>query len=344
MDSVEIIKKVSVIFFGCLFLLSIVLTVLLRLNSLILKYAHKRLSEEMEKLASVSYEETKDLVNERVWKRYRTNLAMFLSRQNFEESFCYNNTSYYLPNINVVFMNKTNSVMGTASFLKVPRTTPIYDLKVPFPEKTGERVIGISFETWLQDGSCITTQSKELSSDENGLSHESYESILTDHQNKIGEFPEVFLQPIKLDKEQYLKNLSSDESSDPRSSIEDNSEQTESDSDVAEDPEWEQLCLKAEKVIIETINSMDGDLKAEVSKLSICLLKNNQMGTDDKCVFGRYIGFQADRVGNTGEIHLYPESILAETEDLEDEVRITFLHEVGHHLGLDEDQVVARGL
>jgi predicted Zn-dependent protease with MMP-like domain len=27
-----------------------------------------------------------------------------------------------------------------------------------------------------------------------------------------------------------------------------------------------------------------------------------------------------------------------------DEVRITFLHELGHYLGLDEDQVAERGL
>jgi len=344
MDNVETIKQVAVVLFGCLFLLSIALTVLLRLNSLILRYAQKRLSEEIEKLGSVSYEEVQDLVNDRAWKRYRTNLEMFLSHQNFEERFCYKNTSYYLPNMNALFINGTKSVICTASFLIVSRKTPIYDLIVPFPEKTGEKIIGISFETWLQDGSCITTQSKELTNDENGFTHESYKAILTNHQNKINEIPVAFLQPIELEKEQYLKNLSSLESCDLQPHGEEHFEQAESDTESPDDSEWDRLCLKAEKVIIETINSMDGDLKAEVSRLSICLIKNSQMGTDDKSVLGRYIGFQTDRVGNSGEIHLYPESILAETEDFEEEVRITFLHEIGHHLGLDEDQVAARGL
>lgn len=38
------------------------------------------------------------------------------------------------------------------------------------------------------------------------------------------------------------------------------------------------------------------------------------------------------------------ERIVTSREELEDEIRITVLHEIGHHLGWDEDELAARGL
>jgi predicted Zn-dependent protease with MMP-like domain len=38
------------------------------------------------------------------------------------------------------------------------------------------------------------------------------------------------------------------------------------------------------------------------------------------------------------------ERAAASREELEEEIRITVLHEIGHHLGWDEEELEARGL
>ena len=38
------------------------------------------------------------------------------------------------------------------------------------------------------------------------------------------------------------------------------------------------------------------------------------------------------------------ERVASSREDLEEEIRITVLHEIGHHLGWDEDELAERGL
>jgi len=64
--------------------------------------------------------------------------------------------------------------------------------------------------------------------------------------------------------------------------------------------------------------------------------------------------FTGDPLGETSDLPLPPQIILflgnlwdfaeGDTRAFREEVRVTFLHELGHYLGWDEDEVAQRGL
>lgn len=71
----------------------------------------------------------------------------------------------------------------------------------------------------------------------------------------------------------------------------------------------------------------------------------------DPDVLGLFIGnphSAPDEPGPPPCIMLYVDNILLESEEagttFEEEVRKTYLHELGHYLGFDEDDIAARGL
>jgi len=76
---------------------------------------------------------------------------------------------------------------------------------------------------------------------------------------------------------------------------------------------------------------------------------------DEDCLMGLFVGNTfAEESGGFGETALPPEirlfvgNILYETDgdekEFRQEVRTTLLHEIGHYLGLDEDELEKRGL
>jgi predicted Zn-dependent protease with MMP-like domain len=115
----------------------------------------------------------------------------------------------------------------------------------------------------------------------------------------------------------------------------------------ADELPWEQLYARAEKVIERTIESLPEPIREQARKISTLLDK--WPADEDDEMFGQFHGFVPDRLSETlgpififvGPIYLFCEE---ENGDFEDEVRITYLHELGHHLGLDEDDLEDRGL
>jgi predicted Zn-dependent protease with MMP-like domain len=70
---------------------------------------------------------------------------------------------------------------------------------------------------------------------------------------------------------------------------------------------------------------------------------------DDPDIFGIYGYFEPGEISPAnGPIILYLETIAdyceEEGEDYETEVRLTYLHELGHHFGWDEGDLEERGL
>jgi predicted Zn-dependent protease with MMP-like domain len=119
--------------------------------------------------------------------------------------------------------------------------------------------------------------------------------------------------------------------------------------------DWEKLCSVALMEVEETLASLPEPLRVRAEKLPVIFERqpNAELQTD---------GIEADTLGLfTGaefveendallppQIILFLENIwdVAETDEKQfcEEVRTTFLHELGHYLGLDEDELTERGL
>jgi predicted Zn-dependent protease with MMP-like domain len=119
--------------------------------------------------------------------------------------------------------------------------------------------------------------------------------------------------------------------------------------------DWEKLCAVALAEIEMTLEALPEPLRLRAAKLPVIFecQPNAELQAD---------GIEADTLGLfTGaefveendmpmppQIILFLENILdvAETNEkhFREEVRTTFLHELGHYLGLDEDELTGRGL
>jgi len=118
---------------------------------------------------------------------------------------------------------------------------------------------------------------------------------------------------------------------------------------------WKKVRAIALVEVQATVESLPGPLRVRVEKLPVILERqpNAELQAD---------GIEADTLGlftgaefvEANEVPLQPQIILflgniwdfAETNErlFREEVRTTFLHELGHYLGLDEDGLVERGL
>jgi predicted Zn-dependent protease with MMP-like domain len=115
----------------------------------------------------------------------------------------------------------------------------------------------------------------------------------------------------------------------------------------ADDIPWDQLRAQVEKVIERTIESLPGPIRDQAQKIQTVL--DDWPPEDDDEMLGQFHGFEADYVSETlGPLFIFvgPLYLLCQEEnlDFEDEVRITYLHELGHFLGMDEDELEDRGL
>jgi predicted Zn-dependent protease with MMP-like domain len=109
---------------------------------------------------------------------------------------------------------------------------------------------------------------------------------------------------------------------------------------------WEALQAEAQGVVERTIAELPPEVLTEAQKVPVLF---EQQNAGDPDVLGTYGHFTPHEIGEAnGPIILYlvtiAEYCAEEGEDFATEVRLTYLHELGHHLGWDEDDLEARGL
>ncbi len=109
---------------------------------------------------------------------------------------------------------------------------------------------------------------------------------------------------------------------------------------------WEKLKARAQAVIDATLADLPADVLAEARKVPVIF---EEVCQKDPEILGTYGFFEPGEVSAAnGPILLYLATIEAfcedEGEEFDTEVRLTYLHELGHHLGWDEGDLEARGL
>ncbi|MBJ7258352.1 MAG: metallopeptidase family protein [Chthoniobacterales bacterium] len=113
---------------------------------------------------------------------------------------------------------------------------------------------------------------------------------------------------------------------------------------------------KARKVVVETLHRLPAALRDAARQVPVCFedWPDDALVEDglDPGILGLFVGApRHEHVNDPGpppQIILYLENILDECEEagtgFPEEVRRTYLHELGHYLGLDEDALAARDL
>jgi predicted Zn-dependent protease with MMP-like domain len=100
---------------------------------------------------------------------------------------------------------------------------------------------------------------------------------------------------------------------------------------------WEELRNRAKQIVDALITRLPDELRPEALRIGYELHKRCR----DEHVLGTYT--QCAHL-----IQLYLEAIredcIAESRDFSTELERTYLHELGHHLGLDEEHVERYGL
>lgn len=119
-------------------------------------------------------------------------------------------------------------------------------------------------------------------------------------------------------------------------------------SPTSDDLPWEDLFERADKAIKSTIASLPAPIREHADKVAT-LLEKWPHDESDQDMLGQFHGFEENHISETlGPIFIFigPIYELCQAEDspFEQEVRLTYLHELGHFLGLDEGDLEERGL
>lgn len=116
------------------------------------------------------------------------------------------------------------------------------------------------------------------------------------------------------------------------------------------------LSERAQMIVDRTRKTLPPELRAQATRVPVVIHDfpgDDLLGEDlEPDIMGLFVGtpYSSDPSSGTlpAQIFLFVENIIDEAEgDLlrfDDEVRITYLHELGHYLGLDEEDLEARGL
>ncbi len=112
--------------------------------------------------------------------------------------------------------------------------------------------------------------------------------------------------------------------------------------------DWEELFDRADDCVQETIKMLPENVKQEAETVP-CILKKWPSSRGKHRLLGIFRNFTPGVTSESkGPIELYLGNIadLCEEDKIsfEDEVRQTYLHELGHHLGLDEGDLDRLGL
>ena len=116
---------------------------------------------------------------------------------------------------------------------------------------------------------------------------------------------------------------------------------------------WERLLELARSEVMRTVSRLPPDLRERAQALPVTYerVPDPEIFEDSEDTLGRFVGgefAEEPHVPLPAQIILYLENIWDEADGDEEffreEVRITFMHELGHYLGLDEDDLDERGL
>ena len=119
--------------------------------------------------------------------------------------------------------------------------------------------------------------------------------------------------------------------------------------------DWEKLFAVASAEVEKTLVALPKPLRERAEKLPVTLepqpnagLQADGIEPDTMGLFSGPEFADEENVPMPPQIILFLENIwdVAETNEkhFREEVRTTFLHELGHYLGLDEDELTERGL
>lgn len=122
-------------------------------------------------------------------------------------------------------------------------------------------------------------------------------------------------------------------------------------------PPWPTLLAMAQAEVAATVRALPPDLRARAQVLPVTYepipnedVAEDEDGTD---LLGLFVGEEMAATGTSlnpipAQILLFLENIwdYADADEAlyREEVRATYLHELGHYLGLDEDDLDERGL
>ncbi|HWN97593.1 MAG TPA: metallopeptidase family protein [Methylomirabilota bacterium] len=118
---------------------------------------------------------------------------------------------------------------------------------------------------------------------------------------------------------------------------------------------WPRLVELARAEVARTVAELPDDLRPRAAALPVTYerVPNRAIEADgiEPDTLGLFVGGEfshANEVPIPAQIILYLENIWdmveEDEEEFVEEVRITFIHELGHYLGLDEDELDERGL
>ncbi|MSR65405.1 MAG: metallopeptidase family protein [Verrucomicrobiae bacterium] len=101
------------------------------------------------------------------------------------------------------------------------------------------------------------------------------------------------------------------------------------------------------RVAEQLLSELPADIREKIGNVAILI--ENDPPPEDADLMGVFQGASYDEGDPVlpNQIVLYKNNIESECEDEEqvrEEIRITLLHEIGHFLGLDEDDLADRGL
>ncbi len=119
--------------------------------------------------------------------------------------------------------------------------------------------------------------------------------------------------------------------------------------------DWEKLCALATSEIEAILDELPKPLRARAAKLPVTLerVPNADLQADGIApdILGLFTGAEfadEEMIPLPPQIILFLENIWefaeSDEESFCDEVHTTFLHELGHYLGLDEGGLIERGL
>ncbi len=122
-------------------------------------------------------------------------------------------------------------------------------------------------------------------------------------------------------------------------------------------PPWPTLLAMAQAEVAATVRALPPDLRKHAQSLPVTYepIPNEELAEDgmEEDLLGLFVGEEMAAIGTSlnpipAQILLFLENIWdysdADTERYREEIRATYLHELGHYLGLDEDDLEERGL